>query len=124
MELEGPAGEAKKSWGDSKLKCNLIFQKTTMATSWRMKGRGTRLVCCWWPRQERVVALPKRAVVVGLGEAGGFGRDSAVRSWKLLTRGGVSRVLGVGRKGVSGLCCWVNGGGHFLMWETQGLGWA
>lgn len=70
------------------------------------------------------MALLKGAVVMGLGEAGGFGMDSAVRSRKLLTGGGVSRVLGVGRNGVSGLCCWVNGGGHFLMWETQGLGWA
>lgn len=58
-----------------------------------------------------MVALPK--VVVGVGEAGGLRRDYVVRSWKLITCGEVRRGLGVGRKGVSGLCNWVNGGTIF-----------
>lgn len=59
------------------------------------------------------MALTKVAIVVGVGEAGGFRRDYVVRTWKLITCGEVSRGLGVGRKGVSGLCSWVNGGGPF-----------
>lgn len=37
------------------------------------------------------MAFPKGAVVAGLGEAA-FGRDSAVRSWKLIAPGLVGSV--------------------------------